>query len=165
MLLEVEKEGTGAVNKAWVFQKDMMMAEESEVLWLTLKYLTEDNSEPRKVVTSVMHEDGFAAWSRLNARYGLALAARQGQVLAQFASMVKVSKTPAETRSNMTEIDRMAKIVFEVTGRPVTDESMKGVLVGSLDPITRQMTAHLHGVDTSTEELRNHISRFTSNGD
>ena len=77
--------------------------------------------------------------------------------------MVKVTKTPAETRSHMTEIDRMAKLVFEVTGRAVSDESMKGVLVGSLDPVTRQMTAHLHGVDTSTEELRNHISRFTSN--
>ena len=84
----------------------------------------------RPVRHGMMHEDGFAAWSRFNVRYGLALAARQGQVLAQFASMVKVSKTPAETRSNMTEIDRMAKIVLEDTGRPVTDESMKGVLVG-----------------------------------
>ena len=98
MLIKVEKEGTGAANRDWVSQKDIVMSAESEVLWRTLKHLTEDNSEPRKVVMSVMHEDGFAAWSRLNARYGLALAAGQGQVLAQFASMVKVTKTPAETR-------------------------------------------------------------------
>ena len=146
--MEVEKEGTGSVNREWVVQKDPTLAAESEVLWRTLKHLTEDHSEPRKVVTSVMNEDGFAAWARLNARYGLALAAKQGQVLAQFASMVKVTKTPAETRSHMIEIDRMAKLVFEVTGKQVTDESMKGVLVGWFDPITRQMTAHLHGVDT-----------------
>ena len=41
--------------------------------------------------------------------------------------------------------------------------AMKGVLVGSLDPITQQMTVHLHGVDTSTQELRNQIGKFTSN--
>ena len=63
----------------------------------------------------------------------------------------------------MIEIDRMAKLVFEITGRVVPDDSMKGLLAGSLDPIARQMTVHLHGVDTSTEELRNQINRFTSN--
>ena len=90
--MEVEKEGNGSINRDWVAQKDQVLAAESEVLWRARKHLTDDHSEPRKVVTSVMNEDGFAAWARLNARYGIALVAKQGQVLAQFASMVKVTK-------------------------------------------------------------------------
>ena len=58
--MEVEKESTGTVNRRWVSQKDLVMAAESGVLWITLKHLTEDHSEPRNVLTSVMHEDGFA---------------------------------------------------------------------------------------------------------
>ena len=92
-----------------------------------------------------MNEDGFRLGQDRNSRYGLALAAKQGHMSAQIASMVKVNNTPAETRSHLTDIDRVAKLVFEITGKPVPEEQMKGVFVGSLDPITRQHTAHLHG--------------------
>ena len=51
------------------------------------------------------------------------------------------------------EVDKVAKAVVELTGEHVSEEQMTGILVGSSDHNTRQHTAHLHGVDTTSGVL------------
>ena len=68
-----------------------------------------------------------------------------------------------ETRSRVIEIDRMAKMTHEITGHPVGDGHWKSVLVGMLDPVTRQHTANLMGSKHSANDLKNAILEFTSN--
>ena len=63
-------------------------------------------------------------------------------------------KTPAETRSKITEVDRMANLVAEVTGEAVGDAHWKSVLVGMLDPETRRHTVSEQGMDSSYEALK-----------
>ena len=86
-------------------------------LFRALKKLTEDNSEARQVVTSVPGEDGFAAWIKLHRRFGMVLAMKQGTMLANFSQLgLQKMKTPAETRSRVIDIDKMAKVTVENNG-------------------------------------------------
>ena len=72
--------------------------------------MTEEGTEARQVVTSVPREDGYAAWVKLHRRFGMALAMRQGTMLATFSQLGQTKmKTPAETRTRVAEIDKMAK--------------------------------------------------------
>ena len=160
LALEKEKEPQG---KDFVEQEYPLLAEESTVLWRTLKHLTEDGSEARRVTTGVNEEDGFMAWTKLHQQYGQQLAAKQGTVRSKFYGLVGPRKSPADTRSHLVEVDRMAKMVYEVTGRQVTDDELKGVIIGCLDPITKQHTARLHGTDVSAKELRAVVNSYINN--
>ena len=101
-------------------QRNAELGAESIAFWRALKKLTEDYSEARQVVTSVPGEDGFAAWVKLHRRYGMALAMKQGTMLATFSQLGLVKmKNPAETRSKVIDIDKMAKLTQEITGEPV----------------------------------------------
>ena len=112
--------------------------------------LMEDHSEARQVVTSVPGEDGYAAWVELHRRFGMTLAMKQGTMLANFSQMGTVKmKTLAETRSKVFDIDRMAKLTEEATGEPVGEGHWKSVLVGMLDPLTRQHTSSMMGSKTA----------------
>ena len=91
-------------------QEHPHMAGESAALWRAMKHLTEHGSDARRIVTGVANEDGLLAWSKLNKTYGLQLSAKQGMIRAQFYALAAQTKSPAETRSRLIEIDRMAKV-------------------------------------------------------
>ena len=126
--------------------------------------MTEDHSEARLAVTSVPSEDGFAAWVKLHRRYGMALAMKQGTMLATFSQLgLTKMKNPAVTRSEVIDIDKMAKLTQEIMGEPVGEGHWISVLVGMLDPLTRQHTSSLMGSKTTVAELKQAILEFTSN--
>ena len=164
LLIAAEKETELVVDVAWAKSKNDELGNEGVQLWRALKKLTEDYSEARQVVTSVPDEDGYAAWAKLHKRYGMALAMKQGTMLANFSSLgTNKCKSPSETRSRVIEIDRMAQMTHEITGHPVGDGHWKSVLVGMLDPVTRQHTANLMGSKHTANDLKNAILEFTSN--
>ena len=133
------------------------------MLWRALKRLTAEHSEARRVITSVPSEDGWCAWTRLHRRFGVAMVMRQGSVLAAFSSMgTNKCKNPAETRSRITEIDRAARLVQEVTGKDVDTNHYKSVLIGCMDQVTRTHTAKLMGNEHTGEDLKNAVLEFTS---
>merc|ERR1712051_42584 len=89
---------------------------------------------------------------------------KQGTMLANFSQMGLVRmKTPAEPRTKAVEIDRMAKLTEEITGEPVGEGHWKSVLVGMLDPLTRQHTSSMMGSRHTVNDLKQTILEFTSN--
>ena len=83
------------INTDWAIQQNAELGAESVQVWRALKKYTEEHTEARQVVTSVPAEDGYAAWIKLHRRFGMALAMRQGTVLANFSQMGLVKmKTP-----------------------------------------------------------------------
>ena len=114
------------------------MAEKSESLYMTLKYLTGENSPARKVITSTQNEDGFTAWWNLNAHYTQALAGRQAAVMNQFtATHSTPGRTPAETRTKMLEIDNAVKRWTEAMGEDIPEQMLRTAYVGIMDRLTR----------------------------
>ena len=135
---------------------------DSVAVWRALKALTE--SEARKVVTNVRSEDGFRAWQKLHMRFGPSLAAKQGLVLAELSGMItKPAKNPSETRNLVTELERKVKTVEDITGEEVSDGHIKSVLVGILDPMTKQHTAMHHGCKHTAEDLKRVVLEFVNN--
>ena len=113
---------------------------------------------------SVKNEDGFKAWQKLHIHFGPSLSAKQGMALADFSGMVaKPATKPGETKSLTTELERRMKMVEEVTGELISDSHAKSVLVGMLDPMTRQHTAMHHGGNTGYEKLKRVVLEFTNN--
>ena len=97
----------------------------------------------RVVVQSVEGENGSEAWRRLYHQFEPKLVIKQGQVLSDFAAMVmKPARTIAETRDLITELDRKMKLIRELTHEGVSDVHAKFILIGILDPMTRQHTAY-----------------------
>ena len=133
--IEDEEQGSSFIR-----QEHAEFAAEGPALWRALKNLTEVGSDARRIVTSVPDEDGFLAWSKLNKQYGLQFSAKQGMIRAQLYALAAQTKTPSDTRSRLIELDRIAKVVYEITGQELTDMEMKGVIVGCLDPLTCQHT-------------------------
>ena len=114
-----------------------------------------NGGEARKVIMSVKNEDGFKAWQKLHMHFGPSFSAKQGMALADFSGMVaKPATKPGETKSLITELERRMKMVEELTGELISDNHAKSVLVGILDPMTRQHTAMHHGGNTGYEKLK-----------
>ena len=91
-------------------------------------------------------------------------ARKQGMALADFTGMVaKPATKPGETKSLITELERRMKTVYEVTVELISDNHAKSVLVGMLDPMTRQHTAMHHGGNTGYEKLKRVVLEFTNN--
>ena len=129
-------------------------------VWRALKKLTD--GEAKKVVMSVKKEDGFRAWQKLKQRFEPGLAARQGVVIADFSGMVaRPAKTPTETMALITEMEKKIKNVEDLTEEVISDMHMKSVLVGILDPMTRQHTAMHHADDFHT--LKKTVLEFANN--
>ena len=119
----------------WAVNINAEQGEEAVNMWRGLKKLTDDYIDARQVVNSVPGEDGYAAWVQLHRRFGMALAMRQGTMLAGFSQLGLVKmKTPADTRSKVTEIDRAAKLAAEITGEPIGEGHFKSVLVACSIP-------------------------------
>ena len=162
-LVEAETE---PVTEDWVKSKSADHAgkvlEDQVAIWRALKSLTD--GEARKVVMSVGSENGFRAWQRLHMRFGPSLSARQGLVLMELSGMVaKPAKTPGETRFLITELERRVKLVEDVTGEDVSDNHVKSILVGFLDPTTRQHTAMAHGSKYTSDQLKKVVLEFVNN--
>ena len=114
---------------------------DSVQVWRALKGLT--SGVARVVVQSVEGENGFEAWWRLHHQFEPKLVIKQGQVLSDFAAMVmKPARTITETRDLITELDRKMKLIRELTHEGVSDVHAKSILIGILDPMTRQHTAY-----------------------
>ena len=140
--------------------KDDRTTGDKTLLWRALKRTTE--GESRKVVTSTKGEDGFKAWYALNRRFEPSVSARHGAVMADFTGMVgRPDKTPGELQTLMTEIMRKIKIIEDITGQEVPDMMAKAVLLGVLDPLTRQHAAAMHSQDFT--KLRVRVLEFASN--
>ena len=134
MSAELERD-SAVIDSAWAISKDLHLGAESASMWRALKQLTEEGTEARQVVVSVPGEDGYAAWVKLHRRFGMALAMRQGTMLAIFSQLgMSKMKTPSETRSKVIEIDKMAKLTQEITGEAIGNSHYKSILVGMLDP-------------------------------
>ena len=147
---------TGAQNHSAKVRGDKVQ------IWRALKNLTD--GEARKVVTSVKSENGFRAWQKLHMRFGPSLSSKQGLVLMELGGMVaKPAKSPAETRALLTEMEQKIKLVEEITGEDVSDNHAKSVLVGILDPTTRQHTAMHHGSKTTCDQLKRVVLEFVNN--
>ena len=77
---------------------------------------------------------------------GTSPARKQGIVIAEFSGMVaKPAKTPQETVVLMTDMDKRMKMIADITTEQISEIHKKSVLIGILDPMTRQHTAMLHG--------------------
>ena len=72
-------------------------------------------------------------WTRSSTRH------RHSRVLTQGGPE---AKSPGESIALLTEIDRKMKLVDDVTGEEVSEMHARSVLVGILDPVTRQHTLH-----------------------
>ena len=163
LLKEVELEAR-PVDNAWLEAQvhDARVKGDQVQLWRALKNLTD--GEARKVVTSVKEENGFRAWQKLHQRFGPSLSSKQGLVLMEFSGMVaKPAKTPTETRTLVTEMEQRIKLVEDITGTEVSENHVKSVLVGILDPTTRQHTAMYHGNKYTCDELKRVILEFVNN--
>ena len=106
---------------------------------------------------SVKNEDGLKAWQKLHMHFGPSLSAKQGKALADFSGMVaKPATKPGEAKSLITEGQGS-------DGELISDNHAKSVLVGILDPMTRQHTAMHHGGNTGYEKLKRVVLEFTNN--
>ena len=164
LLKEVELE-TEPVDDDWLQgaqHHSIKVRGDKTQIWRALKNLTD--GEARKVVTSVRSENGFRAWQKLHMRFGPSLSSKQGLVLMELGGMVaKPAKSPAETRALITEMEQKIKLVEEITGEDVSDNHAKSVLVGILDPTTRQHTAMHHGSKTTCDQLKRVVLEFVNN--
>lgn len=164
-LMEVEAQ-VDPISDKWIEDKvqehGTKVAGDKVQVWRALKNLTD--GEARKVVNSVRSEDGFRAWQKLHMRFGPSLASQQGVVLMELSGMVsKPAKTPAETRALITEMERRVKRVEDITGEEIGEGHAKSVLVGILDPTTRQHTAMHHGNKSTYEQLKKIVLEFVNN--
>ena len=127
-----------------------------------LKSLTE--GEARCVIMSIPGGNGFQAWRALHQRHGLSLLAQQGKAMSDVVQLIqKPAKTPADTRTLVTELERRVRISEEISGKAMDDMHVKSVLIGVLDPITRQHRSQFQGVNTTYQDLRRCVLEFTNN--
>ena len=162
VLAEIEKEtdvNDDFWRHAWETKYGEVMEEHTD-LWRLLRRITE--GESKRVVMSIKNEDGFRAWQRLKQRCEPGLAARQSIVMAEFSGMVaRRAKSPGETIALLTEMDRKMKLLEDVTEEEVSKMHARTVLVGILEPVTRQHTAMNHS--KSYEALKKMVQEFANN--
>ena len=140
---------------------DRIVKDEVQV-WRALKNLT--TGEARKVVMTVKGENGFKVWQKMHVRFEKSLAAKHGAALAEFSAMAsRTAKSPAETKRIITEIEESMKKLEETMGKDLDEDHAKSVLIGILDPITRQHTCLKHGQEVKFDTLRKLVLEFTSN--
>ena len=118
-----------------------------------LKDLTE--GEARRVVTAGVEGDGYEAWRRLHAHFEPGLACQQGAALNELSKLTThPAKGPGDTRKLLTEFDLRVKYAEDITSEPIGENHKRSIILGFLDPLTRQHTVGSHGVGTSVEEFK-----------
>ena len=165
-LLKAAEKDAGPIDDSWV--QSQSGVHPPEVLgdmvnvFRALKALTQ--GEARTVVQAVRDENGFAAWKHLHQRFGLSVAAKQGKVMCDLAQMVqRPAKTPAETRTLITELERRIRIAEDVTGNTLDDGHAKSILASILDPTTRAHTSTYQGVSSKYQDLKRAVLEFANN--
>ena len=129
-------------------------------VWRALKHLTD--GEARKVVMAVKGECGFTAWQRLKFRFEPSLAAKQGILLGELTTMVsRPAKAPSDLVSLITEVERKVKMIEDIISEPVSNLHKKSILVGILDPMTKQQMAMIQHLDFG--HLREQVLQFANN--
>ena len=122
---------------------------DSVQVWRALKNLTSD--EARRIISSVKNEDGFLAWKQLVENYEKGADAKVGVALAELSGMVmKPARNPSETRNLINELEIRKKVVEDLTSDSIHYMHYKSVMLGILDPTTRQHTANIH----STKDMK-----------
>ena len=95
-------------------------------------------------------------------RFEPSLVAKKGNLLAEFTGMVgKPAKNPYELIVILTETDKKIKIIEDVLDKNLDEEFKKSVLVGVLDPMTRQHTAM--DQDENFAVMKKIILKFANN--
>ena len=85
-----------------------------------------------------------------------------GQAMQEFSDMLKKpAHVPEETPILITELLMKMQRLEDISGHPVDDVHAKSILVGILDPVTKQLTAREH--HKKFEELKK-IVLETANG-
>ena len=165
-LLKAAEKETGPIDDLWMRQRrtEYLVDVEGERanVYRALKALTV--GEAKVVVQGVRSEDGYVAWRALHQRFGPSIAARQGKVMCDLSAMVaKPAKSPADTRTLVTELERRIRIAEDVTGEALGDGHIKSVLASILDPLTRAHTSAYQGAGTSYQELKRAVLEFANN--
>ena len=141
---------------------DVKVTKDQVQVWRSLKAMTE--GEARKIVVGVREEDGFAAWYSLHRRFEPALQNRQGIALTELNKLLlHPAKTPGDMRTLLTTLEEKMKMVEDITKEKVGPSHAKSILIGLLDPITRQHTAMIQGVNTGYHALKDAVMTFTNN--
>ena len=144
-----------AEGKRWI-------VEDKEIVWRALKTLTK--GEARNIVEAVKNEDGYEAWRELNHNFEPALQNKQGTSMAEVVGMVNFKcRTPAGTRRALTELERRRTLAEELSKEAVSSTTLKAVLLGFMDNLTRAHTAMLHGAGTLYPELKKTVLQFVNN--
>ena len=156
----------GTVDEDWITANegstDPEVLKESVNVFRALKSLTK--GEARVVVQGVRKENGFLAWKQLHMRFGLAVAAKQGQAMSALSTMAaKPAKQPAETRKLLVELEQRVRYAEDITGRVMDDQHIKSILAAFLDPLTRSHTSSFMGTDTSFQQLKRAVLEFVGN--
>ena len=126
-----------------------------------LKIVTEGDA--RKVVLSSGEEQGFKAWKALHGHFEPGIAVREGQVVAEFSSLImKPAKSVQETKNLILEMEERRRRVERVTGKAPDEMHAKSVLAGILDPETRKQVALLQGAKHTYEEMKTKVLEFTN---
>ena len=131
-------------TKACVDITGLQSGEYEGQIWRMLKIVTEGDA--RKVVLSSGEEQGFKAWKALHGHFEPGIAVREGQVVAEFSSLImKPAKSVQETKNLILEMEERRRRVERVTGKAPDEMHAKSVLAGILDPETRKQVALLQG--------------------
>ncbi len=128
-------------------------------LWRALKDLTE--GEARRIVQSAPEEDGWEAWSRMVVHFEPGLACQQGVATSDLTRMIaNPAKNFEETKKLLTEFTVKLRLAEELSGEQMSDTHQRTVMVGILDPKTREHTTKYHGTGTSLEKLKKKVMAF-----
>ena len=165
VLNAAEKE-IAPIDDTWVRDKGLMYSVDADGqranVHRALKALT--TGEAKLVVQGIRDENGYLAWRALHQRFGPSVAARQGKVMCDLSQMVtKPAKSPSETRTLVTELERRIRVAEDITGDTVGDSHLKSILASILDPTTRAHTSAYQGVSTGYQELKRAVLEFANN--
>ena len=165
-VLKTAEREAGQLDDTWSSNQGLVhnvnVGGEQANVYRALKALT--SGEAKTVVQGVRGENGYAAWRALHQRFGPSVAARQGRVMCDLSQMVaKPAKTPAETRTLVTELERRIRVAEDITGDSLGDGHIKSILASILDPTTRAHTSAYQGVSTSYQDLKRVVLEFANN--
>ena len=88
---------------------------------------------------------------------------REAQAMSAYTSMVnKKAKTPAETKTLLTELEEKGRKVEEITGTKIEDKHAISVIMGILDHETLKHTMQSQATMKSSEELKRKALEFVN---
>ena len=160
----VKVEGEGEYNEHWFEGKGIppKTADLKQAVWRMLKTFTEPGSEDRRVVEGTLHDDGWTAWRHLHGHYEPTLMVREGQVLADLATMAtRTAKNPSETKKFMLDLEDRIRKVIEIVGRAPGDMHCKSIVLGFLDVETNRHCGINVGASVPYHELKTRVLQYT----